>query len=116
MSDATRTQYETLADLRRTDEKIVRFRRGLEEIPKELAKLDQALSDRRKVFDTAKASLEASEKRLRSIELDIKEREAGIEKAAAKMMEVKTNQEYQASLKENEESKEEKEPSSRKKP
>lgn len=108
MSEATRTQYETLAELRRTDEKIFRFKRGIEEIPKELAKLDAALADRRKLFDSAKATLETSEKRLRSIESDLKERESGIEKAAAKLMEVKTNQEYQAALKENEDRKKDK--------
>ena len=102
MSEATRIQYETLAELRRTDEKVVRLLRGLEEIPIELAKLDQALALRRKTFDSAKAVLEAAEKRLRSLEGDLKERDAQIEKAAAKMMEVKTNQEYQAALKENE--------------
>jgi predicted nucleic acid-binding Zn-ribbon protein len=108
LSEATRTQYETLAELRRTDEKILRLKRGLEEVPKDLAKLDQTLTDRRKSFDTAKSALEAIEKKLRSLELDIKERDAGIEKAASKMMEVKTNQEYQAALKENEERKNEK--------
>jgi uncharacterized protein len=108
LSEATRTQYETLAELRKTDEKIVRLRRGLEDIPKELAKLDQALAERRQVFDSAKTALDAAEKRLRSLEMDLKERDSQIEKAAAKMMEVKTNQEYQAALKENEGRKEEK--------
>ncbi len=108
MSEATRTQYETLAELRRTDEKISRLRRGLEELPKEVAKLDQALALRRQAFDSAKAILDAAEKRIRSLEQDSKERDTNIDKAAAKMMEVKTNQEYQAALKENEGRKDEK--------
>lgn len=108
MSEATRTQYETLAELRRTDEKILRLKRGLEDIPKELAKLDAALALRRAGFDTAKTALDACEKKLRSLEQDLKERDTQIEKAASKMMEVKTNQEYQAALKENEGRKEEK--------
>lgn len=108
MSDATRTQYEVLGELRRTDEKIVRLQRGLDETPKELAKLDAALTERRTLFDGAKSALESSEKRLRGFESDLKDRESSIDKAAAKMMEVKTNQEYQAALKENEERKQEK--------
>ncbi len=108
MSEATRAQYETLADLRRTDEKIQRLKRGLEEIPKEVAKLDESLATRRTVFDSAKTTLDACEKRLRSLEQDLKERDSQIEKAASKMMEVKTNQEYQAALKENDGRKEEK--------
>lgn len=108
MSEANRSQYEALAELRRTDEKIQRLRRGMEELPKEIAKLDQALALRRQGFDAAKAIVDAADKRIRSLEQDLKDRDTNIDKAAAKMMEVKTNQEYQAALKENDGRKDEK--------
>jgi predicted nucleic acid-binding Zn-ribbon protein len=108
LSDGIKAQYQTLADLKRVDEKIFRLEHDIEQIPQEIEKFDQALQTRRQDYEKVKASFEGSEKRLRQIESDLKDREDKLHKAEGKMMEVKTNEEYKAAIKENDTQKSEK--------
>jgi len=94
-------QYEILAQLKRVDEKVNRLQNEADRIPAELAKLEQALASRKAEFGTSKEAFDTQEKALRKAEGDLKEKEEGLRKAEGKMMEVKTNEEYQAALKEN---------------
>jgi uncharacterized protein len=100
-----KVQYQILAELRRIDEKIARLHLELERIPEESGKLSQALSQKRDEFQKIKSTVEDNEKKLRKAESDLKEREDKLDKAAGKMMEVKTNEEYQAAMKENQQQK-----------
>jgi predicted nucleic acid-binding Zn-ribbon protein len=80
----------------------------MERIPQEISVLDEACKKRRLEFTKAKEQFETSEKKLRSSEGDLREREDRLKKAEGKMMEVKTNEEYKAALKENDSQKKDK--------
>jgi len=103
-----KAQYSILADLRKIDEKIFRLQDQIEKIPDETGKLNQALQTKRDEYDKAKQLFDASEKKLRKSEQDLKEREDKLHKAEDKMMEVKTNEEYQAAIRENQNQKSDK--------
>lgn len=101
MNENIKQQYEILSELTIEDEKIVRLNTELNRIPDEISKLEQILSTKKEAFQKTKNTLETQEKNLRSLELDLKEREEYIHRAEGKMMEVKTNDEYRAAVKEN---------------
>ena len=103
-----KAQYQILAELKRVDEKVLRLQQELERIPLEIAKLDKTLTTHREKYNQVKELADTAEKKQRKLESDLKEKEEGLRKAESKMMEVKTNQEYQAAMKENEGSKTEK--------
>lgn len=108
MLEGMRTQYSILADLKRIDEKVSRVQRDLERIPEQVSKLESTLAAKRTEFEHAKGNFDAHEKTLRNSESDLREKEDFLKKAESKMMEVKTNAEYQAAMKENEGTKSEK--------
>ena len=108
MSEIIREQYVVLEDLRRCDEKLVRLKRELDLIPVETEKLKRHLEQESLLLKDERTLFEGTEKRLRKLEQDLKEKEDGLSKAQDKMMGVKTNVEYQAALKENEQRKGEK--------
>ncbi len=95
-----KAQFRILGKLKRLDEKLYRLQTELERIPEEVKKLDQKLARHKEDFNLQKANFEANEKLLRKAELDLKEKEDFIRKAEGKMMECKTNEEYQAAQKE----------------
>ncbi len=94
--------YLTLNDLKRTDEKIFRLRNELDQIPLELSELDGQIAKSLDTYHQVKTQFETLEKSVRKAESDLKEKEDFLRKAESKMMEVKTNEEYQAAQKENE--------------
>lgn len=102
-----KTQYKILGDLKRVDDKIVRLGDELEKIPPELQKTEKDLSQRKEDFESIKIKVETAEKKLRKLELELREKEDNLRKAQEKMMEVKTNEQYQAALKENDANKSE---------
>lgn len=108
MSDSMKAQFQILGELRRIDEKVARLNKELERIPAEVAKLNDAIATRKQEYLKAKELTENAEKKLRKAELDLKEKEDKLKKAEDKMMEVKTNEEYQAAIKENSSQKTEK--------
>lgn len=95
-----KAQYKVLGKLKRLDEKLYRVQLELEKIPEEVKKLESKLNDHRNEFNLQKANFETTEKTLRKAELDLKEKEDFIRKAEGKLMECKTNEEYQAAQKE----------------
>jgi len=95
-------QYSILADLKRIDDKLGRLKADIDKIPRDIEKLEFILSERKKSFDLAKSETDLFEKQVRSLESDLKDKEDALKKAESKMMEVKTNTEYQAAVKENE--------------
>lgn len=95
-----KTQFRTLGKLKRLDEKLYRLKTEIERIPEEIKKLEQRLLKHKEEFNLQKANFDSQEKLLRKAELDLKEKEDFIRKAESKMMECKTNEEYQAAQKE----------------
>lgn len=101
MSADIKAQYQILAELKRVDEKIGRLQNEIERIPQEITKLNEALFQKRTELTNTVGLSEEKEKKLRKLEQDLKIREDQLAKAQDKMMEVKTNEEYQAAMKEN---------------
>lgn len=91
------------------DEKVFRLRQELDQIPVDLAALDADISKSLAGFQEVKGRHDDLEKSVRKAESDLREKEDFLRKAESKMMEVKTNEEYQAAQKENETHKAEKE-------
>lgn len=94
--------YLTLNELKRTDEKIFRLKNELDKIPVDLAELDGQIAKSLETYHQVKTEFETLEKSVRKAESDLKEKEDFLRKAESKMMEVKTNEEYQAAQRENE--------------
>ena len=103
-----RAHYEILGKLKKIDDKVLRLKTELEKIPLELEKFDLVISQRKEQYLAIKALTDEREKNLRRTESDLREKEDFLKKAESKMMEVKTNEEYQAAMKENENHKAEK--------
>lgn len=95
-----KTQFKILGKLKRLDEKLYRLKTELERIPEEVKKLEAKLAQHREDFNLHKANFDTNEKTLRKAEIDLKEKEDFIKKAESKMMECKTNEQYQAAQKE----------------
>ena len=102
MSEIIKSQCEILAELRRFDEKIIRLKGEMDLIPINTQKLQNHLQEQDQRIQRERNLYEGIEKKLRKLEQDLKEKEDSLQKAQGKMMEVKTNEEYQAALKENE--------------
>lgn len=108
MSEGIKVQYQILTNLRRIDEKILRAQAEAARVPDELAILDKGFAEKKADFQKSKDALDNHEKSIRKTEQDLREKEDFLRKAESKMMEVKTNEAYQAAMKENESHQEEK--------
>ncbi len=95
-------QFKVLGELKTLDQKIFRLETDVSRIPGELGKLEETLSARRAKLAASKEAFDTIEKKVRKSEIDVKEKEDALRKAESKMMEVKTNEEYQAAIRENE--------------
>lgn len=94
-------QYHCLIELKELEETIQRVGRDVERMPAEIQQHDDAIALKRKDLEQAKTQFAAAEKTLRAAERDLKEKEDFLFKAEGKMMEVKTNEAYQAAVREN---------------
>jgi uncharacterized protein len=101
-------QYQVLSEIKKIEDKYYRLHWELERIPEEIAKINARLKEKEDEFKKIKSGFDDYEKKQRTAEMDLREREEALKKAESKMMEVKTNEEYQAALKENETQKKEK--------
>ncbi|MFM8269005.1 MAG: zinc ribbon domain-containing protein [Pseudomonadota bacterium] len=100
--------YLVLNELKRMDEKVFRLRQELDQVPVDLAAMDLEISKSLAEFQEVKTKHDDLEKSIRKAESDLREKEDFLRKAESKMMEVKTNEEYQAAQRENETHKTEK--------
>lgn len=91
------------------DEKVFRLRQELDQVPVDLAAFDAEIAKSLAGFQEVKTQFDNLEKSTRKAESDLREKEDFLRKAESKMMEVKTNEEYQAAQRENETHKTEKE-------
>lgn len=102
MSEFIKAQTQVLFELKKIEEKVGRLQLELDRFPAESNRLTQTLNGKKEELDNNKSFVENAEKTLRKSELDLKELDDKLKKAEDKMREVKTNEEFQAALKENE--------------
>jgi hypothetical protein len=89
-----------LIALQEIDSLIIQKRREIEAIPSELKKLERAISSVEERFKEVKTKAETIEKKRRQKEIELQEAIDRIEKLKARTSEIKTNEEYQAHIKE----------------
>jgi uncharacterized protein len=100
MSDEIRAQIETLNKLQAVDDKLHKLRLELSQVDANLADLDSRLTDSQTEVAGLSEKLEEARKAYREGELDIKSNQETIRKSDTKLRQVKTNKEYQATLRE----------------
>lgn len=100
MKGSLKEVFSILANLKSTEEKILRLKTGLKGIPEEIEKIKSTLNTKYTKINELQTLLDTKKKQLRSAELDLKEKETSLEHAEAKLMQIRTNEEYQAALKE----------------
>jgi predicted nucleic acid-binding Zn-ribbon protein len=100
MSDEIRAQIETLNKLQTVEDQLHRLRLELNQVDANLAELDAKLADSQAGVAGLSEELEESRRAYRQGELDIKSNQETIVKSDAKLRQVKTNKEYQATLRE----------------
>jgi hypothetical protein len=89
-----------LIDIQELDKVIQEVAGELQRLPGELKAAEAALEDLQAQQAAALQELENLQKQRRGTEADIAEMEAGIKKSRARLMEIKSNLEYKAMLKE----------------
>jgi hypothetical protein len=89
-----------LIDVQELDKVIQEIAGELQRLPDELRAAEAALEDLQAQQAAALQELENLQKQRRDTEADISEMEAGIKKSRARLMEIKSNLEYKAMLKE----------------
>jgi uncharacterized protein len=102
VSDSLKAQSAVLLDLKRLDEQSQRFKVGLRQLPDDIAQVEAKQKELEDNFAAARAAVAEAEKKLRQAEQDLKSKEDEMFKAEGKMMDVKTNEEYSAAMRENE--------------
>lgn len=95
-----REQLKLLVKLQRIDMERERAQNARDENPRQVARLEEELAAAARQFEEAKAREEALRKERRALEKDIEEGEEKLKRGQHRLLEVKTNQEYKAMLKE----------------
>lgn len=93
-------QIELLVKLQQIDSQIQRFEAALAEVPRRLGKLDEERREADRLVALAEEQAAAQTKRYRELERENQACDAQIAKSKTKLAAVKTNKEYQMSLKE----------------
>ncbi len=89
-----------IVDLQDLDLEITRIQREVQDIPRDIAELEQELQRSRKMWDQARDHLASCEQLRRRHEIELEEVTAEQKKRQGRLFEIKTNQEYTAVLKE----------------
>lgn len=95
-----RNQLEKLIVLQTIDLRVLQMEREKSQIPQSIASLEEDLRREEEKFRLAKETLEKLQKDRRKKEKDLEEEVDKVKKAEARVLEIKTNKEYQAVLKE----------------
>lgn len=100
MSDEIQEQIQSLKKLQAAEDKVHALKLELNQVDANLADLDSKLDDSQSEVVSMAEELEAARKTYREGELDIKSNQEMILKSDAKLRQVKTNKEYQSTLRE----------------
>ena len=95
-----RDQLEKLIVLQTIDLRVLQMEREKSQIPQSIASLEEELKKEEEKFLLEKDGLERLQKDRRKKEKDLEEEVDKVKKAEARVLEIKTNREYQAVLKE----------------
>jgi predicted nucleic acid-binding Zn-ribbon protein len=95
--------FENLIKLQRLDTEIRRISALLDNIPTQLAEIDQKINDSAQIIEQAKENFALNQKRRKSLEDEVNDIKVKISKYKIQLNEVKTNREYTSLLKEIEE-------------
>ncbi len=93
--------------LQAVDAEIDRIKASKQKMPEDIEEVENLLSDRKAQSEHAKAKIEELEKQKSALEIEIKTEEDRIRKDKGKLMQVKSNNEYHALLREIDNSKRE---------
>ncbi len=100
MPAITKEQIDTLVKLQQTEIKAAEHKKFLEKVPGQISRLEQQLEEFVSSVENDEAALEEFNKQYRTYESDVQLNLAKIQKSEEKLRSVKTNKEYQSSLKE----------------
>lgn len=93
-------QLEKLIVLQTIDLRVLQMEREKNQIPQSIASLEEESKKEEEKFRLEKEGLEKLQKERRKKEKDLEEEVGKVKKAEARVLEIKTNKEYQAVLKE----------------
>lgn len=100
MESELRKKFDVLLKLQKIEMETAEIEAGLKRLPDELAALDEKNREKEKVLSDASVQLNALQQTYRALELEAKSVQSQIAKSEDKLGSVKTNKEYQSSLKE----------------
>ena len=100
MSNVTKDQIDALVKLQQIEIETSNLKIRLSDVDQRLEALDERLLDFKKVMDEQQAIIEELNQKYRNYESDVRLNLDNIKKSEAKLSSVKTNKEYQSSLKE----------------
>jgi predicted nucleic acid-binding Zn-ribbon protein len=95
-----RKQIPYLAELQRLETEIRRTTASMERIPERLTELDRDLSQRQQTLEAEEDNVKELKKRYRAYESDVQSNLSRIGKSNGRLASIKTNKEYQSTLKE----------------
>lgn len=100
MESELRKKFDVLLKLQKIEMETAEIEAGLKRLPDELAALDEKNREKEKVLSDASVQLNTLQQAYRTLELEAKSVQSQIAKSEDKLGSVKTNKEYQSSLKE----------------
>ena len=92
--------FDSLIKLQKLDEEIKKLSFFLENVPSQLAEIDDKIETSLKIVINAKDKLSHNQKKRRDLEADVQDQKIKIEKYRKQLAGVKTNIEYTSLLKE----------------
>jgi len=100
MPAVTKEQIETLVRVQLIEIEAGKLKRYLKGVPAQISGLEHQLDEFIHGVDNDQAAIDEFNKQYRSLEADVQQNLTKIEKSQEKLRSVKTNKEYQSSLKE----------------
>ena len=100
MTDITKQQIITLVELQKINTEIGKLEASLQDVPARIRSLDQRLEELVRSIENDEELLSELNKRYRTYESDVQLNLGKMQKSREKLRSVKTNKEYQSSLKE----------------
>lgn len=93
-------QIPILVEIQRLDISLDRLKQAVDDAPKQFLEIDQEISRLQEELKTATASVEDAAKKQRALESEVEEGKVKIAKSKNRLIDIKTNKEYRAVLKE----------------
>ncbi len=96
-------ELKKLVELQKIDKKIFELKNKIKEIPQQIEKLDQEFESKKENYKEIEEEIKKLKLKHKDTELELSSREEQLKKTRSQLYQIKTNQEYQAKLKEIEE-------------